>query len=203
MDFFNDELHQDLVDGFSEFAEKVCEPIAADIDEEERFPEETFAQLGELGMLGIPFPEEYGGAGLDEISYAQCVEEVSKVCASTGVGISAHTSLCCWPIYRFGTEEQKLKYLPDLCSGAKLGSFGLTEPGAGTDASGQKTTFEDKGDYYLVNGSKIFITNAGYADVFVVFGMTDKSLGNKGISCLHNCPKVSFHKLFRKRQCKH
>ena len=184
MDFFNDELHQDLVDGFREFAEKVCEPIAADIDEEERFPEETFAQLGELGMLGIPFPEEYGGAGLDEISYAQCVEEVSKVCASTGVGISAHTSLCCWPIYRFGTEEQKLKYLPDLCSGAKLGSFGLTEPGAGTDASGQKTTFEDKGDYYLVNGSKIFITNAGYADVFVVFGMTDKSLGNKGISCL-------------------
>ena len=121
---------------------------------------------------------------MDELSYAQCIEEVSKVCASTGVGISAHTSLCCWPIYKFGTEEQKQKYLPSLLSGEKLGAFGLTEPNAGTDAAGQKTVFEDKGDYYLVNGSKIFITNAGVADVFVVFGMTDKSLGNKGITAL-------------------
>ena len=184
MDFFNDELHQEMVDMYRNFAESVCEPIAADIDEEERFPEETFAQMAELGLMGIPFPEEYGGSGLDEVSYAQCVEEISKVCASTAVGLSAHTSLGAWPIYKFGTEEQKAKYLPDLCSGAKLGAFALTEAGAGTDAAGQKTVFEDKGDYYLVNGSKIFITNAGYADVFIVFGMTDKSQGTKGISCL-------------------
>ncbi|MBR3244516.1 MAG: acyl-CoA dehydrogenase [Parasporobacterium sp.] len=184
MDFFNDELHQEMADMYRNFAESVCEPIAAEIDEEERFPEETFAQMAELGLMGIPFPEEYGGAGLDEVSYAQCVEEISKVCASTAVGLSAHTSLGIWPIYKFGTEEQKAKYLPDLCSGAKLGAFALTEAGAGTDAAGQKTVFEDKGDYYLVNGSKIFITNAGYADVFIVFGMTDKSQGTKGISCL-------------------
>ena len=184
MDFFNDELHQDMVNMYRDFAQGVCGPIAAEIDEEERFPEETFAQAAEMGLMGIPFPEEVGGAGMDELSYAQCIEEVSKVCASTGVGISAHTSLCAWPIYKFGTHEQKAKYLPDLCSGAKIGAFGLTEPGAGTDAAGQKTTFEDKGDYYLVNGSKIFITNAGYASTFVVFGMTDKSLGNRGISCL-------------------
>ena len=184
MDFFNDELHQEMVDMYRTFAEGVCGPIAAEIDEEERFPEETFAQMAELGLMGIPFPEEYGGAGLDELSYAQCVEEISKVCASTGVGLSAHTSLGIWPIYKFGTEEQKAKYLPDLCSGAKLGAFALTEAGAGTDAAGQTTVFEDKGDHYLVNGSKIFITNAGYADVFIVFGMTDKSQGTKGISCL-------------------
>ena len=184
MNFFNDEIHQDMVDMYRDFAQNSCAPIAAELDEQERFPEENIPVMAEMGLLGIPFPEEYGGAGLDEVSYAQCVEEVSKVCASTGVTISAHTSLGTWPIYKFGTEEQKKKYLPDLCSGKKLGAFGLTEPDAGTDAAGQKTTFEDKGDYYLVNGSKIFITNAGYADVFIVFGMTDKSQGTKGISCL-------------------
>ena len=184
MNFFNDEIHQDMVNMYRDFAQGVCGPIAAELDEEEKFPVETFKQAGEMGLMGIPFPEEYGGAGMDELSYAQCVEEVSKVCASTGVGISAHTSLCCWPIYHFGTEAQKQKYLPPLLSGEKIGAFGLTEPNAGTDAAGQKTVFEDKGDYYLVNGSKIFITNGGYADTFVVFGMTDKSLGNKGITCL-------------------
>ena len=184
MDFFNDELHQEMVDMYRNFAEGVCGPIAAEIDEEERFPEETFAQMADLGFMGIPFPEEYGGSGLDELSYAQCIEEISKVCASTATGLSAHTSLGAWPIYKFGTEEQKAKYLPGLCSGELLGAFALTEPGAGTDAAGQKTVFEDKGDYYLVNGSKIFITNGGYADVFIVFGMTDKSQGNRGISCL-------------------
>ena len=147
MDFFNDEMHQDMVDMYRDFAKNSCGPIAAEIDEAERFPEENVPIMGEMGLLGIPFPEEYGGAGLDELSYAQCVEEVSKVCASTGVTISAHTSLCCWPIYHFGTEEQKQKYLPDLLSGKKLGAFGLTEPGAGTDAAGQRTTVEDKGDY--------------------------------------------------------
>ena len=184
MSFFNDEIHQDMVNMYRDFAVGVCGPIAAEIDEEEKFPVETFKQAAEMGLLGIPFPEEYGGAGMDELSYAQCIEEVSKVCASTAVGISAHTSLCAWPIYKFGTEEQKQKYLPPLLTGEKLGAFGLTEPNAGTDAAGQKTVFEDKGDYYLVNGSKIFITNAGYADVFIVFGMTDKSLGNKGITAV-------------------
>ena len=184
MNFFNDEIHQDMIDMYRDFAKNSCEPIAAELDEQERFPEENIPVMAEMGLLGIPFPEEYGGAGLDELSYAQCIEEISKVCASTGVTISAHTSLGTWPIYHFGTEEQKKKYLPDLCSGKKLGAFGLTEPNAGTDAAGQKTVFEDKGDYYLVNGSKIFITNAGYADIFIVFGMTDKNQGTKGISCL-------------------
>ena len=184
MNFFNDEIHQDMVNMYRDFAQGVCKPLAAELDEEEKFPVDTFKQAGEMGLMGIPFPEEYGGAGMDELSYAQCVEEISKVCASTGVGISAHTSLCCWPIYHFGTEEQKQKYLPPLLSGEKIGAFGLTEPNAGTDAAGQKTTFEDKGDYYLVNGSKIFITNGGYAETFIVFGMTDKSKGNKGITAL-------------------
>ena len=146
MNFFNDEIHQDMVNMYRDFAQGVCAPIAAEIDEEEKFPFETFKQAAEMGLMGIPFPEEYGGAGMDELSYAQCIEEVSKVCASTGVGISAHTSLCCWPIYKFGTEEQKQKYLPSLLSGEKLGAFGLTEPNAGTDAAGQKTVFEDTGD---------------------------------------------------------
>ena len=135
MSFFNDEIHQDMVDMYRDFAVGVCGPIAAEIDEEEKFPVETFKQAAEMGLLGIPFPEEYGGAGMDELSYAQCIEEVSKVCASTAVGISAHTSLCAWPIYKFGTEEQKQKYLPPLLTGEKLGAFGLTEPNAGTDAA--------------------------------------------------------------------
>ena len=154
MNFFNDEIHEEMIALYRDFATGVCAPIAAEIDEEEKFPVESFKQAAEMGLMGIPFPEEYGGAGLDELSYAQCIEEVSKVCASTAVGISAHTSLCSWPIYKFGTEEQKAKYLPQLLSGEKLGAFGLTEPNAGTDAAGQKTVFEDKGDYYLVNGSK-------------------------------------------------
>jgi butyryl-CoA dehydrogenase len=127
-------------------------------------------------------PEEYGGTGLGNLEYVMAVEEISKVCASTGVTLSAHTSLCAWPIQKFGTEEQKQKYLVPLAGGEKLGAFGLTEPNAGTDAAGQKTTAEDKGDHWLVNGSKIFITNGKYADVYVIFAMTDKTKGNKGIS---------------------
>ena len=112
MNFFNDEIHEEMLGLYRDFATGVCAPIAAEIDEEEKFPVESFKQAAEMGLMGIPFPEEYGGAGLDELSYAQCIEEVSKVCASTAVGISAHTSLCAWPIYKFGTEEQKQKYLP-------------------------------------------------------------------------------------------
>ena len=177
-----DDTHQELISLYRDFAENTVKPIAADLDKEERFPEETVAQLGELGMLGIPFPEEYGGTGMDNLSYVQCIEELSKVCASTGVTVSAHTSLCAWPIYHFGTEEQKQKYLVPLASGEKLGAFGLTEPNAGTDAAGQKTTAVDKGDYWLLNGTKIFITNAGPAEIYIVFAMTDKEKGNRGIT---------------------
>ena len=165
-----------------EFAETEVEPIAADIDKEHRFPVETVEKMAKYGLLGVPFPTEYGGAGGDHIAYAITVEELSKKCASTGVICSAHTSLCCWPIFAWGTEEQKKKYLPGLLSGQKLGAFGLTEPNAGTDASGQQTRAEDMGDYWLLNGAKVFITNGGYADVFVVMAMTDKSKGNHGIS---------------------
>ena len=182
MDFMQDEMHQELQQMYREFAEGEVKPLAAEIDKEERFPEETVTKMAEMNLLGIPFPEEYGGAGMDNLSYAQCVEELSKVCASTGVIVSAHTSLCAWPIYHFGTEEQKKKYLVPLASGQKLGAFGLTEPGAGTDAAGQKTVAEDKGDHWLLNGSKCFITNAGPADIYVVFAMTDKEKGNHGIS---------------------
>ncbi len=165
-----------------EFAETEVEPIAADIDKEHRFPVETVEKMAKYGLLGVPFPTEYGGAGGDHISYAITVEELSRKCASTGVICSAHTSLCCWPIFAWGTEEQKRKYLPDLLSGKTLGAFGLTEPNAGTDASGQQTRAEDKGDHWLLNGAKVFITNGGYADVFVVMAMTDKSKGNHGIT---------------------
>ena len=143
---------------------------------------ETIEKAAKLGMMGIYFPKEYGGAGGDVLSYAMCVEEMSKVCGTTGVIISAHTSLCCAPIFENGTEEQKRKYLPDLLSGKKIGAFGLTEPNAGTDASGQQTTAVLEGDHYVLNGSKCFITNGTVAETFVVFAMTDKSKGNRGIS---------------------
>ena len=165
-----------------EFAVNEVEPIAADIDREHRFPTETVEKMARYGLLGVPFPTEYEGAGGDHISYAITVEELSRVCASTGVICSAHTSLCCWPIFAWGTEEQKAKYLPDLLSGRKLGAFGLTEPGAGTDSAGQQTRAVLDGDEYVLNGSKVFITNGGYADTFVVMAMTDKSKGTRGIS---------------------
>ena len=164
------------------FAETECEPIAAEIDQAHRFPVETVEKMARFGMLGVPFPTEFGGAGGDHISYAITVEELSRICASTGVICSAHTSLCCWPIFNFGTQAQKEKYLPDLLSGKKLGAFGLTEPGAGTDASGQQTKAVLDGEEYVLNGSKVFITNGGYADTFVVMAMTDKSKGTRGIS---------------------
>ncbi|MDR2010691.1 MAG: acyl-CoA dehydrogenase [Bacteroidales bacterium] len=165
-----------------EFAEKEVKPLAAEIDEDERFPEETVRKMAKLGIMGIPFPTEYGGAGGDNILYSMAIEEISRFCATTGVIVSAHTSLCIAPIYEQGTEEQKRKYMPKLCSGEWLGAFGLTEPNAGTDASAQQTTAIPDGDEYVLNGSKIFITNAAYAQVYIVMAMTDKSLGTKGIS---------------------
>lgn len=165
-----------------EFAINEVEPIAAEIDEEARFPIETIEKAGKLGLMGMPFPREYGGAGADYISYVMAIEELSKVCGSTGVIIQTHCALCAWPIMTYGTEEQKQKYLPDLLSGKKIGAFGLTEPGAGSDAAGIQTVAIDKGDHWLLNGSKIFISNAGAAEVYVILAMTDKSKGTRGIS---------------------
>ncbi len=159
---------------YRDFAENEVKPLAEWVDENEAFPEETVKKMAKLGMMGIYFPKEYGGAGADVLSYVMAVEEMSKVCGTTGVIISAHTSLCCAPIYENGTEEQKKYYLPKLCSGEWIGAFGLTEPGAGTDAQGQQTTavLDEKGENWILNGSKIFITNAGYANVFVIFAIT-------------------------------
>ncbi len=182
MNFHFNEEEQEILDMLKDFCEKEVAPIAAEVDENERFPEETWHKLADMGMMGVPFSEDYEGAGLSYLNYIAVCEELAKHCATTSVMVSAHSSLCTWPISEFGTEEQKQKYLPDLCSGRKLGAFGLTEPGAGTDAAMQKTVAEDKGDYWLLNGSKIFITNAGFASTFVVFAMTDKEKGNHGIS---------------------
>ncbi|MFA5524716.1 MAG: acyl-CoA dehydrogenase [Tissierellales bacterium] len=165
-----------------EFAEIEIKPIAADIDETERFPSESVEKMARYHMLGIPIPEQYGGAGGDDLAYAIAVEELSRVCGTTGVIISAHTSLGCWPILKFGTEEQKQKYLVPLAKGDYLGAFGLTEPNAGTDAAGQQTVAVLDGDDYVLNGSKIFITNGGQADVYIIFAMTDKSKGTRGIT---------------------
>ena len=164
------------------FAENEVKPLAAEIDEQERFPLETVQKMGKLGMMGIPVPKEYGGAGGTVQMYIMAVEELSRVCATTGVVLSAHTSLCMAPILEHGTEEQKMKYLPKLASGEWIGAFGLTEPNAGTDAAMQQTMAVDAGDHWVLNGSKIFITNASNAHVFIVMAMTDKSQGTKGIS---------------------
>jgi len=182
MDFKLSDEQQLMQDMFREFAVKDVKPIAAEIDENERFPEENISKMAEIGLFGIPVPEDLGGAGLGNLEYVLAIEELSKVCASTGVIVSAHTSLCLSPILEFGTQEQIEKYVPFLASGEKLGAFGLTEPGAGTDAAAQNTTAVDKGDHWLINGSKIFITNAGKAEIYIVFAMTDKTQGTKGIS---------------------
>lgn len=165
-----------------EFTINEIEPYAAENDKTGIFPLETFKKLGEYGVIGLPYPKEYGGSGGDYMAYALVVEEISKADASIGISYSVSTSLCAGPIYMFGTEEQKRKYLPDLLSGRKLGSFGLTEPNAGSDAAGQQCIAELKGDHYVLNGQKIFITNSPLADTFIVFAMTDRSKGTRGIS---------------------
>jgi butyryl-CoA dehydrogenase len=166
-----------------EFAESELRPIAADIDREGKYPEETVKKMGKLGLMGMTVPKEYGGGGLDSVSYAIGVEEISRACSSHGVIMSVNNSLACFPIEKFGTEEQKKEYLTPLASGEKLGCFGLTEPSAGTDAASQQTTAVLDGDEYVINGSKIFITNGAVADTIVFFAMTDKSKGTRGISC--------------------
>ncbi len=171
-----------LKEMLKEFAQNEVKPLAAEIDEEERFPEETVEKMVKVGMMGIPFSKQYGGSGAGYLEYVMAVEELSKVCATTGVILSAHTSLGAAPIAEWGTEEQKQKFLVPLANGTHLGAFGLTEPNAGTDAAGQQTTAVLDGDEYVLNGSKIFITNAMYADTYIVMAMTDKSQGTRGIS---------------------
>ncbi len=182
MDFNISKQEELFLQMIREFTENEIKPIAAEIDEQERFPVETVEKMGKLGIMGIPIPVEYGGQGSTNQIYSMAVEEISRVCGTTGVVVSAHTSLCADPIMNFGTEEQKQKYLPKLASGEWVGAFGLTEPNAGTDAAMQQTTAEDAGDKWILNGSKIFITNAEYAHVYVIIAMTDKSQGTKGIS---------------------
>jgi len=165
-----------------EFAEAEVKPLAFTLDQGNEFPRDAVRKMGKLGLMGIPYDKKYGGAGLDVLSYAIAVEELARVDGGTGVILSAHTSLGTWPIYAYGTEEQKQKYLPDLLSGKKVGAFGLTEPNAGSDAGGTETTAEDMGDHWLLNGNKIFITNGGEADTYVVFAVTTPDIGVKGIS---------------------
>lgn len=165
-----------------EFAAKEIFPLAPELDEKERFGKEIFDKLAELGLLGMTVPPAYGGGGSGYLEYALCVEEIGAACGSTGLSYAAHNSLGCGPIVYFGTEEQKQKYLPNLTSGKYLGAWGLTEPSAGSDAAGQKSTAVLNGDHYVLNGSKNFITNSPYAGVFTIMAMTDKSKGNHGIS---------------------
>lgn len=182
MDFTLSKEHEMARTLFRDFAQKEVKPLAQEVDETEKFPTGTVDKMKKLGFMGIPVGKEYGGQGCDTLTYVMCVEELSKVCGTTGVIVSAHTSLCAEPIKKFGTEEQKQKYLIPLANGEKLGAFGLTEPGAGTDAAGQQTKAVLDGDEYIINGSKIFITNGKEADIYVIFAMTDKSKGTKGIT---------------------
>lgn len=176
MDFGLSKKHEMARTLFREFAEKEAKPLAQETDEEEKFPKATVEKMAKSGFLGIPVPKEYGGQGCDPLTYVMCVEELSKVCGTTGVIVSAHTSLCVDPIQTYGTEAQKQKYLPDLASGKKLGAFGLTEPGAGTDAQGQQTkaVLDEATNEWVLNGSKCFITNGKEADVYIVIAVTGK-----------------------------
>lgn len=172
-----------LRDMIRDFAQNRIKPIAAEIDEAERFPEDVIAEMGDLGLMGIPYPEQYGGAGMDYQAYALAVEEIAKVCGSTALTLAAHISLGCGPIYLFGNEAQKRKYLPDLCSGKAIGAFGLTEPQAGSDAGATQSTAVDKGDHFLLNGTKVYCTNGTYAKVCTISAVTEKDRGTRGISC--------------------
>ena len=182
MNYVTTQQQEELRAKIREFAETEVKPIAFMLDKENEFPTEAIKKLGKMGLMGIPYPKEYGGAGLDVGSYAIAVEELSRVDGGTGVILSAHVSLGSWPIFAFGTEEQKQKYLVPLAKGEKIGAFGLTEPNAGSDAGGTETTAVLQGDHYILNGNKIFITNAPKADTYVVFAVTTPNIGTKGIS---------------------
>lgn len=197
MEFVLTEEQESIRKMVRDFAEKSIAPTAAERDEKELFSREIFDQMGELGFLGLPYPEEYGGAGSDFLAYAIAVEEISRVCASTGIGLSVHTSLCAWPIFHYGSEEQKQKFLRPLAEGVKLGAFGLTEPNAGTDVGNASTTAVRDGEYYLLNGTKVFNTNGGEAEIEVIIAATDKAKGIKGMSAFiveKGTPGLSFGK---------
>lgn len=181
MNFKLTEEHEMIRKMVRDFALNEVAPTAAERDEEERFDMDIFNKMAELGLTGIPWPEEYGGIGSDYLAYCIAIEELSRVCASVGVTLSAHTSLAGWPVYKFGTEEQKQKYLRPMAQGEKIGAYGLTEPGSGSDAGGMRTNAKQVGDNYVLNGSKIFITNGGIADIYVVFAVTDPT-SKKGMS---------------------
>ncbi|MDX5868651.1 acyl-CoA dehydrogenase AcdA [Bacillus cereus group sp. BfR-BA-01119] len=182
MHFKLSEEHEMIRKMVRDFAKNEVAPTAAERDEEERFDRAIFDQMAELGLTGIPWPEEYGGIGSDYLAYVIAIEELSRVCASTGVTLSAHTSLAGWPIFKFGTEEQKQTFLQPMAEGKKIGAYGLTEPGSGSDAGGMKTIAKRDGDHYVLNGSKIFITNGGIADIYVVFALTDPESKQRGTS---------------------
>ncbi|MGE1102582.1 acyl-CoA dehydrogenase [Peribacillus simplex] len=182
MQFKLTEEHEMIRKMVRDFAKNEVAPTAAERDEEERFDREIFDKMAELGLTGIPWPEEYGGIGSDYLAYCIAIEELSRVCASTGVTLSAHTSLAGWPIYKFGSEEQKQKYLRPMAQGEKIGAYGLTEPSSGSDAGGMRTTAKLVDDEYVISGSKIFITNGGIADTYVVFALTDPESKQKGTS---------------------
>jgi alkylation response protein AidB-like acyl-CoA dehydrogenase len=180
-----------------EFAEKKLAPTIVERDEKELFDRSIFDEMGKLGLMGLPYPEKYGGGGMDFVAYAIAIEEISRVDASTSIGMSVHTSLCSWPIYKYGTEEQKQKYLVPLAQGIKLGAFGLTEPNAGTDVGNASTFAVKEGDSYLITGTKVFNTNGGEAEVEVVFTKTNKEAGLKGMSAFiveKGSPGLSFGK---------
>ncbi len=182
MDFQLSQEHEMARSLFRDFAETEVKPLAIEVDETEKFPRETVEKMAKSGFLGIPIPKEYGGQGCDPLTYVMCIEELAKVCGTTAVIVSAHTSLCMDPIMTFGTEEQKKKYIPDLAAGRKLGAFGLTEPGAGTDAQGVQTkaVLSEDGTYWTLNGSKCFITNGKEADVYIIIAYTDIVEDKKG-----------------------
>lgn len=182
MNFQLSEEHEMIRKMVRDFAKNEVAPTAAERDEEERFDRSIFNKMAELGLTGIPWPEQYGGIGSDYLAYVIAVEELSKVCASTGVTLSAHISLASWPIYKFGTEQQKQTYLRALATGEKLGAYGLSEPGAGSDVSAMKTRAVRDGDHYVLNGSKVWITNGGEADIYVVFAVTNPEKKHRGIS---------------------
>ncbi|WP_313236896.1 acyl-CoA dehydrogenase [Sporosarcina ureae] len=182
MDFKLSEEHEMIRKMVRDFAQKEVAPTAAQRDEDETFDMDIFHKMAELGLTGIPWPEEYGGIGSDFLAYVIAVEELSRVCASTGVVLSAHTSLAGWPLFKYGNEEQKQKYLRPLAEGSKMGAYCLTEAGSGSDAGGMKTTAKLDGDDYVLNGSKIFITNGGIADTYIVFAVTDPESKHKGTS---------------------
>src|SRR5271166_5850088 len=182
MDFELTDEQQLVRETVREFAEAELAPVAGEVDHDHRFPEEVVPKMAGMNLMGMPYPEEYGGAGTDYVSYMIALEEVSRACATTGVIMTAHTTLATFPIYKFGNEAQKSKYLYDMASGRRLGAFALTEPAAGTDAAAGTCTAILKGDEYVLNGSKIFITNAPFAEIYIVFAKTDPALGTRGMS---------------------